>query len=1031
MTLKIPPQSLASGSRFCLLIPAMVLLISAFASGATFSDTAFDIPAQPIEDALLQFSRQTGIGIVADPDILKSINSSVLKGNFTHLSGLKILLKGTGLSIEGGENDRFWVIRQHAAPEPEPDNLSEDRFHQAQLLEEVVVIGIRGSLTRVLNTKRAASIVVDSISAEDIGKFPDQNVAESLQRVTGVSIDRSGGEGQAVTVRGLGPQFNTVLVNGRQLATDSRGREFNFDVLAADLINGADVYKSTNAAMQDGGIGATINISTRKPLDHPGLRLVGSVEGMYETLSEKTSPSYTGLISQTFLDDTLGVLFAYSRQERELQSNIFRTATWRPGLTLFNTGGIVANNATIPRNFAQVVDNSERARDNGSLVFQFALSENLTATVDGFVSRFVVDSLVTDLSQWFEPGRVGRATIDLETRTAIFFDQRVGIAQVGGDPHIDFVVDTGGSRDVTNKGYGLNLEWQINEKIRSNWDISRSKAENDMAGKARFNVIGIMDNFSLDSSGPIPIPQFDGLTGGNTLSAVDARAHFNDFRGATDKDEISELKADFVYESNSDVFKKLRFGAYHQERQKEFFEKTNGALCNVYCGYNVPVPAELMQSFSVKNFFNGFPEDYFTYDGAAYVAWMVSDEGMAVADAILGNPAGTARSILYDANGNLTATTPLLLNNRYKILENIDSFYIDFDFETLLGKMPVLINFGARYSTTRVDVTAIQSFLSDIVLTADPTFFATVVAEPTQFSDKGDYANLLPSFNIRMDIEENMVLRFAWYDSITRPTMSQLSPATSIPSTVRAQDLTASGGNPALKPFKSENWDVSYEWYYDDASSLSVAYFNKDIEDFIIRLSGPETFSLNHRLSTTGNVCGNCDGTETAEELAGSTEVFTVTRPQNDETANVRGFEIAITHAFKNGFGIIANATVVDSNASLGSKTNRAFALEGLGDSRNLVLFYEADNWQVRAAYNNREGFLRVLDNGSGEPINTEAFSQLDISASYDISENFTVYFEGINVTEEELYQRGRFPDQLFSVEDNGSRYSIGLRGKF
>jgi len=898
-------------------------------------------------------------------------------------------------------------------------------------IEEVVVTGIKGSLTRGMDIKREASSLVDSIAAEDVGKFPDLNVAESLQRVTGVSIDRSGGEGQAVTVRGLGPQFNTVLVNGRQLATDTRGREFNFDVLSADLINGADVYKSANPGMQEGGIGATINISTRKPLDNPGLQLVGSVKGMYETLSEETAPSYTGLVSQTFMDDKLGVLLAYSHEERDMQNNIFRTANWRPGLTLFNTGGVVASDATIPRNFAQVVDSVERTRDNGSLVFQFAPNEDVTVTLDGFISKFEVDSLVTDLSQWYEPGRVGTATINPDTRTATFFNQVVGMAAEGGDPHIDFVVDTGNSRDVTNEGYGFNVEWQINEKLGSSWDISRSTAENDMAGKGRFNVIGIRDNFSLDSSGSIPVPQFDGLTGGNTLSASDARAHYNDFRGQTDIDEITEFRADFVYESDSDVFKTFKFGAYRQEREKEFFEKGTGDLCSVYCGYNVPVPASLMEPFTVDNFFGGFPEDYFTYDGAAYVAWMVSEEGMAAADAALGNPAGTARSMLYDADGNLTATVPVLRNNRYQISEEIDSFYVNFDFETELGSMPVYFNFGARYTTTNIDVRAIQSFLRDIVLTADPTFFDTVVTEPTQFSEGAKYSNLLPSLNIKMEIEEDMVLRFAVYDSITRPTMSQLSPATNIPGTVRTQDLTASGGNPALKPFKSENWDISYEWYYDDASSLSVAYFNKDIEDFIIRLSGPETFSLDDRLSTPGNICGNCDGTEIAEELAGSTEVFTVTRPQNGETANVTGFEVAITHTFDNGFGIIANATVVDSNATLGADTSRTFALEGLGDSQNLVLFYETDNWQARVAYNNREGFLRSLDGGGGEPINTDTFGQVDISASYDVTENFTVFFEGVNVTEEELVQTGRFADQLFSIEDNGARYAIGVRGKF
>ena len=149
------------------------------------------------------------------------------------------------------------------------------------MMEEVTVVGIRASLERAMDIKREASGVVDSISAEDLGKFPDLNVAESLQRITGVAIDRSGGEGQKVTVRGLGPEFNMVTVNGRQLANDSDGREFNFDVISADQIKGADVFKSTNAAFQEGGIGATINLTTARPLDKPGLTVVGSVKGMY------------------------------------------------------------------------------------------------------------------------------------------------------------------------------------------------------------------------------------------------------------------------------------------------------------------------------------------------------------------------------------------------------------------------------------------------------------------------------------------------------------------------------------------------------------------------------------------------------------------------------------------------------------------------------------------------------------------------------------------------------------------------------
>ncbi|MEL7311362.1 MAG: TonB-dependent receptor [Pseudomonadota bacterium] len=241
---------------------------------------------------------------------------------------------------------------------------------------------------------------------------------------------------------------------------------------------------------------------------------------------------------------------------------------------------------------------------------------------------------------------------------------------------------------------------------------------------------------------------------------------------------------------------------------------------------------------------------------------------------------------------------------------------------------------------------------------------------------------------------------------------------------------------------------MSYEWYYNDLSTFSFAVFNKEIEDFITTLTGEETFTLFNRSAADGFRCASsplCDPgvvldpnqpgldvVATTEELNGQAEIYRVTRPQNGESARVTGYEIALTHVFENGFGFTANATIVDSDAALGSDTSQSFALEGLGDSQNIILFYKRDRWQARLAFNNREGFLRQIDNGfNGEPINTETFGQWDISASYDVNDNITVFLEGINITEEELIQTGRFANQIYSIEDNGSRFAVGVRAAF
>lgn len=886
-------------------------------------------------------------------------------------------------------------------------------------LEEVVVTGIRSSIKRAQDIKRDASGVVDSIAAEDLGKFPDLNVAESLQRIPGVAIDRSGGEGQAVTVRGLGPQFNNVLLNGRQIATESGGREFNFDVLASEQISGANVYKSANASLQSGGIGATIDVTTARPLDTPGLQIAGQVKAIYETLSEETTPAASILLSNTFADDTFGVALSVSRQERDVQTNGIGTAGWRSGQTISNRrDGVLFTNAYIPRNWDQVVDQQERTRTNTALVLQYAPTDDLTITLDGFQSKFEINSLVTDLASWFEPDRVGNASIDPATGTLLNFTQEIGLNQGSGDPASDFVSSTRNSRDSTTDGFGLNVDWNINENLVASLDVSRSTAEDDSAGKDRFNVIGIINNYSFDStSGSIPTVAHDGFGNGQLPDANRTRLHFNDVGGVgvSTLDEIDEIKLDFEYAFDSEVIESVKFGAYSSSRENQRFQ-ISASQC-AFCGYFFPAPNDVvgLRPFTAENFFPGLIDTFYTYDGDAVVDFLAS----------AGAP-----------------ILPTLQNNRYEISEDVTSLYVDTTLNFAIGEMPLSVKLGARYAETDIDVLAIQSDILDVVPTTDLTLFRNVQGPASTFTEGSSYDNILPSLNAKLDLNDTMVLRFAAYESLTRATLSDLSPATTF-NEPRRQNLTAQGGNPGLEPFESTNFDLSFEWYYGDANNFSIAYFKKDVGNFITTLTGSETFTLTNRSAADGFRCADVlcapgallpgqDTIPTTEELNGQSEVYRVARPQNGESAKVDGFEIAVTHLFENGFGISANATFVDSNVALGADTSTRFALEGLGDSQNLVIFYENDKMQARIAYNNRGAFLRQIDNGfNGEPINTEEYGQVDISASFNINDALTVFFEGTNVTEEELVQTGRFENQIYNIQDNGARYAIGLRGKF
>lgn len=888
--------------------------------------------------------------------------------------------------------------------------------------DEVIATGIRSSIKRAQDIKREAIGVVDAIAAEDLGKFPDLNVAESLQRIPGLAIDRSGGEGQAVTIRGLGPQFNTVLMNGRQIATDSGGREFNFDVLAAEQITGATVYKSGRSNLQEGGIGGTIDISTARPFDNMGFQLAGTAKGVYESLSEKVSPAGSLLISNTFNNDTFGLLGAVSYSERDVQINQIGTAGWRPGQTISNVNdGVLFENAYIPRNWDQIVDRQKRKRLNASLSAQFAPNDDMTVTLDGFVSKFEVDSLVTDLASWFEPDRVGSGTIDANG-TLTSFTQEIGLNQGSGDPASDFVSTTRNSRDVTNKGFGINVDWNATENLAVSLDAFHSTAENDRAGRDRFNVVGIINNYSFDGTGDTPTVAHDGFGNGALPDANRSRLHYNEKGNVpTDEDQITEFKADFVYTPDVESIKAVRFGAYNQMREKSRFQ-IFGNQC-AFCGYQVAAPNDIInfRPFTANNFFPGLIDTFYTYDGDAYVDYL-SDQGFPI------------------------VTT--LQNNRYEINEDIISGYADISLGFDAGDIPVEINMGMRYSDTSIDVTAVQSFIADVVPTSDLTLFSNVFGPAVDITEGGSYSNFLGNFDVSFDVRDDMKLRFAAYESLTRATMSELSPATNF-GEPRRQNLTASGGNPALNPFKSTNFDAAFEWYYSDDSVFSIAAFHKDIDDIIVNLTGNESFTLANRSAADGFRCAgtapSCaapgdidparpgfDVIAATEELNGESELYRVSRPQNGESAKVKGIEIALTHVLDNGFGLSANATFVDSNVVLDPTSATNFSLEGVGDSQNVVLFYENDKMQGRVAYNRREGFLRNIDNGfNGEPINTETFGQFDASASYNITDQYSVFVEGINITGEELRQTARFPNQIYSIEDNGSRYAIGVRGKW
>ncbi|MGK0501572.1 MAG: iron complex outermembrane receptor protein [Alteromonadaceae bacterium] len=476
--------------------------------------------------------------------------------------------------------------------------------------------------------------------------------------------------------------------------------------------------------------------------------------------------------------------------------------------------------------------------------------------------------------------------------------------------------------------------------------------------------------------------------------------HYNERNGFDTEDTISEYRADFTWVPDSDnAFYKMDFGIYYQDREKDNTRRFASA-CNVYCGYSFDIPDELLTVFTAENYFAGVPNQWLTYNPEAFFDYANSDAAaQQIADA-------TGLSF-DDVRATLDATNisnPQASADSYVVGEELLSVYTQFYFQTEISDLPLDINFGFRYTETDTSVDGTVQQVQDLEpIPNDPSDLNVVYATDvgTPINEKNSYSSLLPNVNVKLQLTDDLYLRYAYSETLTRPMMDDLVPVFNV-TVSRPGNLQAQAGNTELQPYQASSWDVSLEWYYDDTSYFSAAAFNKEVEDFISSSTEEESLFLD-----SGEY------------------VFSVLRPRNGETLNVEGLELAWLHTLENGFGIQANATIVNSDAE--------FSLPGLGNSQNITLFYEKDAFQARVALNNRETFMQeaVSSLGGTEPLFTETYTQVDMSVSYDVNETVTVFFEGINITEEELTRRGRLSEHFVQQVNDGARYAVGVRANF
>ena len=900
---------------------------------------------------------------------------------------------------------------------------------QGAELQEVVVTGIRASLERAMDIKREADVVVDSISAEDLGKFPDANVAESLQRITGVSIDRNQvGEGQTVTIRGFGPNFNTVLVDGRQLPTQTGHRSFQFDTIPADLINGADVFKTSAASQNEGGIGGLMNLHTARPLDLKRLTAIANIKGEKDDLSgSHVEPQGFVLVSDTFADGTIGALGSLSLQERSAPTNRAFTGNWfssdfsqLPGdPTLF-----------MPQQIDVIALNAFYRRIGGHGVLQWKPNDQLAMTLDGLYDKYSIHSESSEIGWYFGPTTLETGTYDKNGVLTSF--------TTNDQLHTDYIREHQNTDLLSPsllKQVGYNVKWNSSDNqfvVGLDLDV----AKNTVAGGTEpryFTVAGFNDTVTYNGNGGVGIPSLtslgvpgQGIPGNVYTDPNLLQTHFIQQQARDNSDQINEAHLDLQWNVRTSVLQDLRSGGYFQNRiLKADVLTTNGNAQCAYCGYNTPAPAGLFSTYNGPSGFGGYgsslPGQWLTYDPGAYMNYLVTPAATAAEDAAKGLAPGTTAN-----NLSPSGFAPTDGSSSYAVTEKIEAFYVQFDLGGTVAGLPWSGNIGGRYVHTKETSHGFTRQLVDLLpIQGDPSEYNPVYAQGADgstllnVSASHTYNNFLPSVNLKLNLTDQIIARAAFSRSLTRPDMYDLRPVINY-NVLRPLEMQASGGNPDLKPYLSDNYDLSLEWYFMPASYASVGAFRKNIKDFV---TNQYTNLVQHIVNS-----------QNLALYPGGVVNFQFNEPTNSQSAYAEGLELALQHTFTwlpspfDGFGFDANATFMHSDAVLNAaNTTSTFALTGLGNSQNFIVFYEKGPVGVRVAYNYRDAFL----SGTAPVTHTKGYGQLDTQASYKITDNVLVTIAAANLTNAVQQTYDRYVNEFDSLNEFGRRYSAGVRVSF
>ncbi len=976
---------------------------TAQAGGNAFDrQQSFTIAPGDLRGAISQFSRGTGVQVVVAPEAVAGKRTAGVSGTHSVRDALALMLRGTGLAVSfdaGIAVLRSGPVPRRRAPVEQVALASEvsagtrsDSEEAAEAPNEIIVSGYRESLRLAQDYKRNAVGSEDDILAQDIASFPDLNLAESLQRIPGITINRDSGEGRQITLRGLGADFTRTQLNHMEVlgntasGMDNRGgvsrtRSFDFSLFASELFNRVSVQKSYAADQDEGGIAGTVQLYTAKPFDYIGSKLVLSAQGQTNTNTSGVTPRVVALASNRWGDFGALVSVAYS----EIRSNEYGYRNWGWGKVKYNPGNIGPN---IDPNTAALLQSGtiySPQAESPSTWWTDRKRLGVTTALQYHSGDFKIDADMLYGRLWDHRDDYALAAAGSNALTG---------SPIGGTQVIQSAVIRGNTLEAANyTGIDQRSEHHVVENhtdfyqgvVNASWQATDRLKVSALGGYEQSNFRQpVFDKvfmesknhgFSFDDRPNEPFNTY----GFNLTDPSQWNLQRLDVQENAITNKYANGKLDASYKANSSST--FEFGGEYKHFSNSGYQYNNKVFHNIPA--DTPIPDNLKDIVG--------PKSQLPY--------------------IVGNVDGVYS---YIGDPRDLSAKYLMAGTDFSVDEKTWSGYAQYDLDTTLFGMRLRANAGVRYYST--DLTSTGHLATSVN-------GASVLVPVTVKSNSHGW---LPAANLSLNLTHNVIARVSVNRNVNRPALSDLAAAGSL--TTRPNGGSVSFGNPFLKPFKATSVDGSLEYYMDHSGFASIGFFYKSMDSFTTTQTSQIPYSQ------TGLPLSLLIQGEDANTI------FDVSQPINGPGADIKGVEAAFQHDFTflpgalKHLGINANGTWFDGHQSaiINGSTVRIPLFNLSKWAANATLYYDTDRWGARISTAYRSRYLTSGGGGGNVGDGIRATNNVDAQAHFNINPNLRVVVDAINITNQPIEQFADLQANRTEVyTTSGRTFTFGVTAEF